>query len=274
VSPQTKLGEDPASRPGDYNSTAEKYLAAVVFSSRWLQAPLYLGLIVAQGIYVIQFVRELVRLVGAIDHIQENEIMLIVLGLIDVVMISNLLIMVIIGGYETFVSRLRMELHPDRPEWLSHVNANTMKVKLSMALIGISSIHLLRSFINVENMAKEDVMWQAILHGMFLLSALAMAAASFMSARLSLLEDHASRSRRRGAGAMAAYRRRIDLLVSAGPASGDRRSAAPAGRKIERRADGAEAGQMPADSGLGGDRDREVGTSPMMAIIALRDGIA
>ena len=186
-------GSGHSARHPRYNSTAEKYLAVMVFSSRWLQAPLYLGLIVAQGIYVIQFLRQLVHLVASIDHIQENEIMLIVLGLIDVVMISNLLIMVIIGGYETFVSRLRMEHHPDRPEWLSHVNANTMKVKLSMALIGISSIHLLRTFINVENMAKDDVMWQAILHGMFLLSAVAMAATSQMSARLAVLEgDHAS----------------------------------------------------------------------------------
>jgi uncharacterized protein (TIGR00645 family) len=190
---QTKPGGEPsghATRYPRYSSTAERYLAALVFSSRWLQAPLYLGLIVAQGIYVIQFVRELAHLVTSVDHIQENEIMLVVLGLIDVVMISNLLIMVIIGGYETFVSRLRMEHHPDRPEWLSHVNANTMKVKLSMALIGISSIHLLRSFINVENMAKEDVMWQTILHGMFLLSAVAMAAVSQMSARVTLLEGH------------------------------------------------------------------------------------
>jgi uncharacterized protein (TIGR00645 family) len=187
--PGDEAGRRSAHQPR-YNSTAEKYLAVMVFSSRWLQAPLYLGLIVAQGIYVIQFLRELVHLVASIDHIQENEIMLIVLGLIDVVMISNLLIMVIIGGYETFVSRLRMEHHPDRPEWLSHVNANTMKVKLSMALIGISSIHLLRTFINVENMAKDDVMWQAILHGMFLLSAVAMAATSQMSARLAVLEGH------------------------------------------------------------------------------------
>jgi uncharacterized protein (TIGR00645 family) len=188
-----KPGEAPDGHPRHhphYSNPAEKYLAAMVFSSRWLQAPLYIGLIVAQGIYVIQFLRELVHLVASVDHIQENEIMLIVLGLIDVVMISNLLIMVIIGGYETFVSRLRMEHHPDRPEWLSHVNANTMKVKLSMALIGISSIHLLRSFINVENMAKEDVMWQAILHGMFLVSAVAMAAVSQMSARVALLEGH------------------------------------------------------------------------------------
>ncbi len=73
--------------------------------------------------------------------------MLMVLGLIDVVMISNLLVMVIVGGYETFVSRLRLQGHPDQPEWLSHVNASVLKIKLAMAIIGISSIHLLRTFI-------------------------------------------------------------------------------------------------------------------------------
>jgi uncharacterized protein (TIGR00645 family) len=188
--PQTQSTETRHSYPPSYNSPAEKYLAAVVFSSRWLQAPLYIGLIVAQGIYVVQFIKELIHLVATMGSIQENEIMLIVLGLIDVVMISNLLIMVIIGGYETFVSRLRMEGHPDRPEWLSHVNANTMKIKLSLALIGISSIHLLKSFINVENMAKEDVMWQAILHGMFLVSALAMAWTASISSRVLEAEAH------------------------------------------------------------------------------------
>ena len=96
--------------------------------------------------------------------------------LIDVVMIANLLLMVIVGGYETFVSRLRLEQHPDRPEWLSHVNAGVLKVKLAMALIGISSIHLLKSFINAENMDSETLKWQVIIHVVFLLSALAMAA--------------------------------------------------------------------------------------------------
>jgi uncharacterized protein (TIGR00645 family) len=79
--------------------------------------------------------------------LNEQDIMLIVLGLIDVVMISNLLMMVIVGGYETFVSRLNLEGHPDQPEWLSHVNASVLKVKLAMAIIGISSIHLLKTFI-------------------------------------------------------------------------------------------------------------------------------
>ena len=119
-----------------------------IFWSRWLQAPLYLGLIVAQGVYVYQFMHELGILVTKTGSLSETEVMLIVLGLIDVVMIANLLIMVIIGGYETFVSRLDLEGHPDQPEWLSHVNAGVLKVKLAIALISISSIHLLRTFIN------------------------------------------------------------------------------------------------------------------------------
>ena len=127
-------------------------LPALIFSSRWLQLPLYLGLIVAQGVYVLLFLKELWHLVTHTLSFGEQEIMLIVLGLIDVVMISNLLVMVIVGGYETFVSRLRLEGHPDQPEWLSHVNASVLKVKLAMAIIGISSIHLLRTFIEASNL--------------------------------------------------------------------------------------------------------------------------
>ena len=122
-------------------------LPTLIFSSRWLQLPLYLGLIVAQGVYVILFIKDLWHLIQGATSLNEQEIMLIVLGLIDVVMISNLLMMVIVGGYETFVSRLRLENHPDQPEWLSHVNASVLKVKLAMAIIGISSIHLLKTFI-------------------------------------------------------------------------------------------------------------------------------
>jgi uncharacterized protein (TIGR00645 family) len=119
----------------------------LIFGSRWLQLPLYLGLIVAQAIYVVLFMKELWHLFGHSFDFSEQQIMLAVLGLIDVVMISNLLVMVIVGGYETFVSRLNLQGHPDEPEWLSHVNASVLKIKLAMAIIGISSIHLLRTFI-------------------------------------------------------------------------------------------------------------------------------
>ena len=182
-------------------------LPTLIFGSRWSQLPLYLGLIVAQAVYVILFIKELWHLVEGAVSLNEQEIMLIVLGLIDVVMISNLLMMVIVGGYETFVSRLNLQGHPDQPEWLSHVNASVLKVKLAMAIIGISSIHLLKTFIEagalgglplegtqacVEAMrfavhAKLDVkactsvtatgvMWQTIIHTIFILSAIGIAA--------------------------------------------------------------------------------------------------
>ena len=179
-------------------------LPRLLFMSRWLQLPLYLGLIVAQAVYVYYFMVELVHLVeaaagsqSALDLILRNAtpvgsetikappetvVMLVVLGLIDVVMISNLLIMVIVGGYETFVSRMDLENHPDQPEWLSHVNASVLKVKLATAIIGISSIHLLRVFIYAGQLGKEGapytetgVMWQAIIHVIFILSALGIA---------------------------------------------------------------------------------------------------
>ena len=172
-------------------------LPSLIFASRWLQLPLYLGLILAQAVYVFHFWVELVHLVEAafgntaalkqlvasigyksdfqVTALNETIIMLVVLALIDVVMISNLLIMVIVGGYETFVSRLHLEEHPDQPEWLSHVNASVLKVKLATAIIGISSIHLLKTFINAANYDLKVLMWQTIIHVVFLLSALAIA---------------------------------------------------------------------------------------------------
>jgi uncharacterized protein (TIGR00645 family) len=172
-------------------------LSKIIFASRWLQLPLYLGLILAQGVYVLQFWKELVHLIEAamgdqhalqllvssigykstapIAALNETVIMLVVLGLIDVVMISNLLIMVIVGGYETFVSRLNLDGHPDQPEWLSHVNASVLKVKLGTAIIGISSIHLLKTFINADNYTEKTLLWQTLIHMAFLASAIAIA---------------------------------------------------------------------------------------------------
>ncbi|BCM24661.1 MAG: TIGR00645 family protein [Methylophilaceae bacterium] len=150
-------------------------MSAILFGSRWLQLPLYLGLIVAQCVYVFHFMVELIHLVQKVPDMHEADIMLIVLGLIDVVMISNLLIMVIVGGYETFVSRLNLAGHPDEPDWLSHVNANLLKVKLATAIIGISSIHLLKTFINAPNLDEKVLIWQTIIHMAFVASAISIA---------------------------------------------------------------------------------------------------
>ncbi|WP_298928681.1 YqhA family protein [uncultured Ramlibacter sp.] len=169
----------------------------LIFASRWLQLPLYLGLIAAQAVYVFHFWVELVHLLEAafgsktalealvssigykstvpLTGLNETVIMLVVLALIDVVMISNLLIMVIVGGYETFVSRMGLQGHPDQPEWLSHVNASVLKVKLATAIIGISSIHLLKTFINADNYSDKVLIAQTAIHITFLLSSIAIA---------------------------------------------------------------------------------------------------
>jgi uncharacterized protein (TIGR00645 family) len=168
------------------------FFPALIFSSRWLQLPLYLGLIIAQCVYVFLFLKELYHLIAGAPSLTEQSIMLSVLGLIDVVMISNLLVMVIVGGYETFVSRLNLGGHPDQPEWLSHVNATVLKVKLAMAIIGISSIHLLKTFIEAGTIGLVDsrvtetgVMWQTIIHMAFILSALGIAYTDLLMQRVS-----------------------------------------------------------------------------------------
>lgn len=150
-------------------------LSQLVFWSRWLQAPLYLGLIIVLGVYVYEFALGLIHLISNANKFSENQIMLQALDLIDVVMIANLLIMVIVGGYETFVSKLNLQTHPDQPEWLDQVNAGSMKIKLALALIGISSIHLLRTFIDLSQKNTFAVMWQVIIHLTLLVSALAIA---------------------------------------------------------------------------------------------------
>ena len=152
-----------------------KFVPKLIFWSRWLQAPLYVGLIVAQGVYVYKFAIELFHLFTKAPELKETEVMLAVIGLIDVVMVANLLVMVIVGGYETFVSRLRLEGHPDQPEWLDHLNAGTMKIKFALALVGISSIHLLKTFLNAQDMDGSTIMWQVIIHMAFVFSALIMA---------------------------------------------------------------------------------------------------
>ncbi|QIK62176.1 TIGR00645 family protein [Leucobacter viscericola] len=171
---------------------ASRTLAGFIFASRWLQAPLYLGLIIAQGIYVVLFFVELWHLFEKIfetGKFNETDVMLSVLALIDIVMIANLLIMVIIGGYETFVSKIRVDGHHDEPDWLSHVNANLLKVKLAISIISISSIHLLKTFIEVGRMdngivkdsagtviySSTGVFWEVMIHLAFIVSALALA---------------------------------------------------------------------------------------------------
>ena len=153
----------------------ERSIERFLFASRWLMAPFYIGLVGALAALMIKFIQELVYLVPVLLDMKDSQVILAVLTLVDLSLAGNLLLMVIVGGYETFVSRLYLEGNPDQPEWLAHVNAGTMKVKLSMSLIGISSIHLLKTFIEAPTLSQQTMMWQVIIHLTFVLSAMAMA---------------------------------------------------------------------------------------------------
>ena len=167
--------QSPVSPSHDSEHPVEKAFETVVFASRWIQAPLYGGLIVAELLYAYKFLVELWEMVIHVNQLKEVEFMLGVLGLIDVTMVANLLTMVVIGGYATFVSKLSLESHPDRPDWLTHVDPGTIKIKLAASLIGISSIHLLKSFVDIANENPEHVKWKIFIHITFLGSAILLA---------------------------------------------------------------------------------------------------
>lgn len=155
--------------------TLENLFEGIIFSSRWIQAPIYGGLIIGAALYTYKFLIELIHLCATIGSITEEVLMLGILTLVDISMVLNLLIMVIIGGYATFVSRMNLQSHEDRPDWLEKVDAGTLKVKLAGALVGISGIHLLKSFINISNKEFEQVKWQIVIHVVFLFSTLMLA---------------------------------------------------------------------------------------------------
>ncbi|MEU6676073.1 IS21-like element helper ATPase IstB [Streptomyces sp. NPDC046925] len=165
-------------------------LGCSLFATRWLQAPLYFGLVAAQGVYVYKFFNELWHLIHHVvsGHADETHVMLAVLKLVDVVMIANLLIMVIVGGYETFVSRIGLQGHRDQPEWLSHVNSNVLKVKLATAIVGISSVHLLQMFVDVHHTPRHDLLWGTVIHMAFIASAAILA---YMSGPMAAQEARA-----------------------------------------------------------------------------------
>lgn len=153
----------------------ENIFEVIIFSSRWIQAPIYGGLIVGAVLYSYKFLVELIHLCATVGSIKEEVLMLGILTLVDIAMVLNLLVMVIIGGYATFVSRIHLDQHEDRPDWLEKIDAGTLKVKLAGALVGISGIHLLKSFINISNKDLEQVKWEIIIHVVFLFSTLMLA---------------------------------------------------------------------------------------------------
>jgi uncharacterized protein (TIGR00645 family) len=150
-----------------------------IFASRWLQAIIYLGLIIGSGFYVYKFMQELATLGLNISNYTEVEVMLAILGLIDISMVMNLLIIVIIGGYSIFTSRLDFEGSEDRPQWLDNLDADRLKVKLSTSLASISGVHLLKTFIDVHSEVKmgdmKSLTFEIAIHLVFIISALVLA---------------------------------------------------------------------------------------------------
>ncbi|MEN9652677.1 MAG: hypothetical protein RL303_397 [Verrucomicrobiota bacterium] len=153
---------------------------SLIFASRWVQTPIYLALILGSIAYAWKSVQELWHLLQGFPAATESTIMIGILSLVDISMVANLVNMVVVGGYVTFVSRIEFGDNRDRPDWLDHINANSLKVKLAGSLASISAIHLLKSFIAITESVtvsspmtagmEKAIVWQAILHGIFLVS--------------------------------------------------------------------------------------------------------
>ncbi|HET6558155.1 MAG TPA: TIGR00645 family protein [Prolixibacteraceae bacterium] len=153
----------------------EKRLEQFIFFSRWLQVPVYLGLIVASILYAIKFMMQLWHLMANFSVMDENHIMLAVLGLVDISMVINLLVVVFIGGYWTFVSKIEFQNHHDKPDWLTKINASTLKIKLIISLVSISGVHLLKTFVDIHHVDLQDAILQISIHLVFILSAFILA---------------------------------------------------------------------------------------------------
>ena len=153
----------------------EKILEQLLFASRWIQAPIYFGLIIGSMVYTYKFLIELIHLCFHANEWTEETVMLSILTLIDISMVVNLIVIVVIGGYSTFVSKLDFGKHEDKPDWLAQINAGTLKVKLAISLVGVSSIQLLRSFIDIKGIEKDHVLLQILIHVVFLASSIILA---------------------------------------------------------------------------------------------------
>jgi len=153
----------------------ERFLEKLIFASRWLQAPLYLGLIFGMVLFLFNLYKEIIHLFEAVNEGHKNQLLIAVLEMVDSTMVASLIIMVVIGGYSTFVSKMNLENHEDRPEWLQKINAGTLKVKLAASLVGVSGVNLLIDFFNVNSQSYEQTKWRVIVHFTFLLSVLILA---------------------------------------------------------------------------------------------------
>lgn len=153
----------------------ERRLESVIFASRWLLAPFYLGLVLCLGVLLIKFLQELVHIAPHVLDMEEKDVLLTVLTMIDLSLAGNLLLMVIFSGYENFVSKMDVRHHKDRPDWMGKVDFSGLKLKLIASIVAISGIHLLKSFMNIDRINKDDLMWMIIIHMAFVVSGVLLA---------------------------------------------------------------------------------------------------
>lgn len=154
----------------------EFWLETLLFAGRWLMAPVYLGLLVILGVVTVKFIEETLITIPHVLTMQERDLVLFVLSLIDLALLGNLILMVAFAGYENFVSKMHSNSeHEDRPDWMGQIDFSGLKLKLISSIVAISAIHLLRTFLNVSQLAKEDVAWQLAIHLGFVLSGLLLA---------------------------------------------------------------------------------------------------
>ncbi len=154
---------------------AEHTLERVIFGSRWLMAPFYLGLIVCLAVLLVKFVQELVHIVPGVLTMRETDVILAVLTMVDLSLAGNLLLMVIFAGYENFVSRIDVADEKDRPEWMGKVDYSGLKLKLVASIVAISAIHLLKSFMDVSEKTDRELAWLVGIHMAFVVSGVLLA---------------------------------------------------------------------------------------------------
>jgi uncharacterized protein (TIGR00645 family) len=152
----------------------------IIFASRWIQAPMYLGLVFGSVLYLYKFFEELYHIAEKVTVVSEVHVMLGILSLIDASMVLNLIIIVVVGGYSIFTSKIDFTEHEDRPHWLDHLDAGRLKIKLATSLASISGVHLLKTFIDIHQESgseggREDLKYEIIIHLVFIISALLLA---------------------------------------------------------------------------------------------------
>ncbi len=160
----------------------ESLLEHALFASRWLLAPFYLGLAGALFLLISVFIQEAWHFFSMLPALGANQAILAVLSLIDLTLAANLVIIVIFSGYESFVSKFDFETHEDRPDWQSKVDFATLKIKLIASIVAISSIHLLKIFMDIKSYAADDIRWLIIIHCVFFVSGVALAATDRIAA--------------------------------------------------------------------------------------------